>query len=94
MVNYKRSINSSIDKAHSHFVETENLQQEDSDTERIACGQGSLESKQKRKKAFLHPTAAVQNIGAVAPLQIGSNASLVLWGSQPSTWMLLGGSWM
>jgi hypothetical protein len=70
----KGQLNSSINKAPSHFVEIETLQQEDSDAERIACGQGSSEPKQKRKKASAHPTAAMQNVGAVAPLQIGSNA--------------------
>jgi hypothetical protein len=38
MVNCKRAINYSIDKAPSHSVETENLQQEDSDAECIAYG--------------------------------------------------------
>jgi hypothetical protein len=36
----------------------------------------------------------VQNVGAVAPLQIGSNAYPAMWGSQASTWMPPGGSWM
>jgi hypothetical protein len=77
----KGQLNSSINKAPSHLAETENLQQEDSDVERIACGQGSSESKQKRRKASAHPTVAVQNVGAVAPLQIGSNAYPAMWGS-------------
>jgi hypothetical protein len=84
MVNCERAINSSIDKAPSHSAETENLQQEDSDAERIACGQGSSEPKQKKWKAFAHPATAVQNVGVVAPLQIGSNAYPVVWGSQAS----------
>jgi hypothetical protein len=55
----KGQLNSSIDKASSHFAETENLQQEDSDTKRITCGQGSIELKQKRKKTSAHPTVGV-----------------------------------
>jgi hypothetical protein len=94
MVNYERAIHSSIDKAPSHSAETENLQQEDFDAERIACGQGSSEPKQKKRKASAHPTATVLNVGAVAPLQIGSNAYPVVWGSQASTWMPPGGNWM
>jgi hypothetical protein len=94
MVNCERATNSSIDKAPLHSAETENLQQEDSDAESIACGQGSSKIKQKKKKAFAHLAAAVQNVGAVAPLQIGSNAYPVVWGSQASTWMPPGGSWM
>jgi hypothetical protein len=94
MVNCERAIHSLIDKAPSHFVETENLQQEDSDAERIACRQGSSEPKKKKRKACTHPTAAVQNVGAVTPLQIGSNAYPVVWGSQASTWMPPGGNWM
>jgi hypothetical protein len=90
----KGQLNSSINKAPSYFAETENLQQEDSDAERIACGQGSLEPKQKRRKASAHHTASVQNVGAVALLQIGSNAYLAVWGSQASKWMPLGRSWM
>jgi hypothetical protein len=61
----KGQLNSSINKAPSHFAETENLQQEDSDAECIACG-----LKQKRKKASAQPAAAVQNVGAVAPMPI------------------------
>jgi hypothetical protein len=38
--------------------------------------------------------AGVQNVGAVAPLQISSNAYPAVWGSQASTWMPPGGSWM
>jgi hypothetical protein len=34
----KGQLNSSIDKAPSHSAEIENLQQEDSDAECIACG--------------------------------------------------------
>jgi hypothetical protein len=64
----KGQLNSSINKAPLYFAETENLQIEDSDAEHIACGQGSLEPKQKRKKASAHPAAAVQNVGVVAPL--------------------------
>jgi hypothetical protein len=94
MVNCERAMNSSINKAPSHSAETENLQQENSDAERIACGQGSSEPKQKKRKASAHPAAAVQNVGAVAPLQIGSNAYPIVWGSQASTWMPPGGSWM
>jgi hypothetical protein len=94
MVNCERAINSSIDKAPSHSVETENLQQEDSDAERIACGQGSSEPKQKGRKASAHPATGVQNVGAVAPLQISSNAYSAVWGSQASTWMPPSGSWM
>jgi hypothetical protein len=74
----KGQLNSLIDKAPSHSAKTENLQQEDSDAERIAYGQGSLELKQKKKKASAHPTASVLNVGAVAPLQIGSNAYLAV----------------
>jgi hypothetical protein len=94
ILNCERAINYSIDKASSHSTETENFQQEESDAERIACGQGSSEPKQKRRKAFAHPATGVQNVGAVAPLQIGSNAYPAVWGSQASTWMPLGGSWM
>jgi hypothetical protein len=36
----------------------------------------------------------MQNVGAVAPLQIGSNAYPVVWGSQASTWMPPGGNWI
>ena len=79
MVNCERAINSSIDKAPSHSAEIENLHQEDSDAECIACGQGSLEPKQKRRKASTHPAAAMQNVGATAPLQIGSNAYPTMW---------------
>ena len=85
MVNCERVINSSIDKAPSHSAESKNLQQEVSDAEHIACGQGSLELKQKKRKASAHPAAAVQNVGTVAPLQIGSNAYPEMWGSQAST---------
>jgi hypothetical protein len=84
----KGQLNSSINKAPSHFAETENLQHEDSNAERIACGQGSSEPKQKRRKASTHPAVAVQNVGAVALLQIGSNAYPALWGSQASRWEL------
>jgi hypothetical protein len=94
MVNYERAINYSTNKAPSHSAEIENLQQEDSDAERIACGQDSSEPKQKRRKAYAHPAAAVQNVGAVAPLQIGSNAYPAVWGSQASIWMPPGRSWM
>ena len=94
IVNCEKAINSSIDKAPSHSVETENLQLEDSDAERIACGQGSSQPKQKKRKAFVHPAVVVQNVGTVAPLQLGSNAYPAVWGSQASTWMLPGGSWM
>jgi hypothetical protein len=90
----KGQLNSSINKALSHFAEAENLQQEDSNAERIAYGQGSLEPKQKRRKTSIQPAAAVQNVGAMALLQIGSNAYPVVWGSQASTWMPPGGSWM
>jgi hypothetical protein len=90
----KGQLNSSINKAPLHSAETENLQQEDSIAERIACGQGSSELKQKRRKASAHPAAGVQNVGAVAPLQIGSNVYPAIWSSQASTWMPLGGSWM
>jgi hypothetical protein len=90
----KGQLNSSINKAPLYFAETEYLQQEDSDAERIACRQGSLEPKQKRRKASTHPTTAVQNVGAVAPLQISSNAYPAVWDSQASTWMPPGGSWM
>jgi hypothetical protein len=90
----KGQLNSSINKAPSHFAKIENLQHEDFDAERIACGQGSLEPKQKKRKASAHPTAVVQNVGAVAPLQIGSNAYPVVWGSQASTWMPPSRSWM
>jgi hypothetical protein len=64
----KGQLNSSIDKTPSHSAETENLQQEDSDAERITCRQGSSEPKQKSRKASAHPTACVQNVGAVDPL--------------------------
>jgi hypothetical protein len=64
----KGQLNSSIDKASSHFAETENLQHEDSNVERIVYGQGSSEPKQKRRKASAHPAASVQNVGAVASL--------------------------
>ena len=74
MVNCERAINSLIDKVPSHFVEIENLEQVDSDVECIACGQGSSEPKQKKRKASTQPAAAMQNVGAVDPLQIGSNA--------------------
>jgi hypothetical protein len=90
----KGQLNSSIDKAPLYSVETENLQQEDSNVERIACGQGSLEPKQKRRKASAHPAIGVQNVGAVAPLQVASNAYPAKWGSQAATWMPPGGSWM
>jgi hypothetical protein len=60
----KGQLNSSINKAPSYFAKTENLQQEDSDVEHIACRQGSSELKQKRRKASAHPTAAVQNVDA------------------------------
>jgi hypothetical protein len=90
----KGQLNSSIDKAPSHSAETENLQQEDSNAKRIACGQGSSEPKQKRRKASTHFAVGVQNVGAVAPLQIGSNAYPAMWGSQASTWMPPGRSWM
>ena len=94
MVNCEKAINSSIDKAPLHFAKIENLQQGDSDVEHITYGQGSLEPKQKKRKASAHPAIAVQNVGAVAPLQIDSNAYPVVWGSQASTWMPPGGSWM
>ena len=58
MVTYERAINSSINKAPSHSAEIENLQQEVSNAERIACGQGSSEPKQKRRKASAHLIAA------------------------------------
>jgi hypothetical protein len=64
----KGQLNSSIDKAPSHSVETEKIQQEDSDAEHITCGQGSLEPKQKRRNASAHPAVGVQNVGTVAPL--------------------------
>jgi hypothetical protein len=90
MVNSERAINYSIDKAPSYSAETENLQQEDFDAERIACRQGSSEPKQKRRKACTPLAAGVQNVGAVAPLQIGSNAYPAVRGSQASTWMPVG----
>jgi hypothetical protein len=55
----KGQLNSSINKAPLHFAETKNLQQEDYDAKRIACGQGSSKPKQKRKKASAHPAAAL-----------------------------------
>jgi hypothetical protein len=49
----KGQLNSSINKAPLHFAETENLQQEDSDAERIACGQGSL-NRSRRGGKLMH----------------------------------------
>lgn len=77
-----------------HSAETENLQLEESDAERIACGQDSSEPKQKRRKASAHSAIPMQNVGTMAPSQIGSNAYPAVWGSQASTWMPPGGSWM
>jgi hypothetical protein len=76
---------SSIDMAPSRSAEAENLQQEDSDAECIACGQGSLEQKLKKRKASTHPATAVQNVGAVLHVYMGSTTYPGVWGSQPST---------